>query len=169
MKFKDFNDNATRWLCILILYICILHNDLMRGHEDLVMLHSITGSYGWPVIEVAYGEILFHSTEVVWELIAREEWLGYRHDTSPMFDIPGSIPVWAQYILFSSFYYIKIYIHIMFLKKNYIYYKRPLVVFDLILARYGSENIFDHPWALKREFKNHRRFYEYLYILYDFT
>ena len=46
MKFKDFNDNATRWLRILILYICILHNDLMRGHEDLVMLRSNTGSYG---------------------------------------------------------------------------------------------------------------------------
>ena len=65
MKFKDFNDNATGWLRILIIYICILHNKLMRGHEDLVMLRSITGSYGRPVIEVAYGEILFHSTEAV--------------------------------------------------------------------------------------------------------
>ena len=48
MKFKDFNDNATRWLRILILYIYmyILHNDLMRGHVDLVMLRSTTGSYG---------------------------------------------------------------------------------------------------------------------------
>ena len=75
MKFKDFNDNATRWLRILILYICILHNDLMRGHVDLVMLRSTTGSYGRRVIEVAYGEILLHSTEAVWELLAREEWL----------------------------------------------------------------------------------------------
>ena len=41
----------------------LLHNDLMRGHVDLVMLRSTTGSYGRPVIEVAYGEILFHSTE----------------------------------------------------------------------------------------------------------
>ena len=51
----------------------ILYNDLMRGHVDLVMLRSITGSYGRPVIEVAYEEILFHSTKAVWELIAREE------------------------------------------------------------------------------------------------
>ena len=72
MKFKDFDDNATRWLRILILYIYmyILHNDLMRGHVDLVMLRSTTGSYGRPVIEVAYGEILFHSIEAVWELLA---------------------------------------------------------------------------------------------------
>ena len=81
----------------------LLHNDLMRGHMDLVMLRSTTISYGRPVIEVAYGEILFHSTEVVWELVAREEWLGCRHDASPMFNIPGSTPVWAQYILFSGF------------------------------------------------------------------
>ena len=65
MKFKDFNDNATRWLRILILYIYILYNDLMRGHVDLVMLRSTTGSYGRPVIEVAYGEILFYFTEAV--------------------------------------------------------------------------------------------------------
>ena len=79
----------------------LLHNDLMRGHVDLVMLRSTTGSYGRPVIEVTYGEILFHSIEVVWELIAREEWLGCRHDASPMFDIPGSTPVWGSiYIIF---------------------------------------------------------------------
>ena len=81
----------------------LLHNDLMRGHVDLVMLRSTTGSYGRPVIEVAYGEILFHSTEAVWELIAREEWLRCRHDTTPMFDIPGSTLVWAQYVLFYGF------------------------------------------------------------------
>ena len=41
-----------------------------------------------------------HSTEAVWEMIAREEWLGCRYDVSPMFDIPGSTPVWAHYIIF---------------------------------------------------------------------
>ena len=29
------------------------------------MLRSTTGSYGRPVIEVAYGEILFHCTEAI--------------------------------------------------------------------------------------------------------
>ena len=46
---------------------------------------------------------LFHSTEVVWEMLAREEWLGCRHDASPMVDIPGSTPVWAQYMYFWFF------------------------------------------------------------------
>ena len=88
----------------------LLQNDLMRGYVDLVMLRSTTGSYE---------EILFHSTETVWELIAREEWLGCRHDASPMFDIPGSTPVWAQCILFFGFHDIKL-ICIMFLKSIYI-------------------------------------------------
>ena len=113
MKFKDFNDNATRWLHISILYICILHNDLIRGHEDLVMLRSTTGSYGLSVIDVTYRKILFHSTEAVWELVARKKWLGYRHDASPMFDIPRSTPVWAQCIIFWFFIYKPIYRYIV--------------------------------------------------------
>ena len=86
----------------------------MRGHVDLVMLHGTTGSYGRPVIEVAYGEILFHSTEAVWEMVTREEWLGCRHDASPMFDIPRSTPVWAQYIIFSEFQDIKTFMYYVF-------------------------------------------------------
>ena len=38
---------------------------MMRCHEDTVMLRSTTGSYERPVIEVAYGETMIHSTEAV--------------------------------------------------------------------------------------------------------
>ena len=76
----------------------------------------------------------FHSTEVVCEMIAREEWLGCQYDVWSMFDIPGSILVWAQNILFSGFHDIKL-ICIVFLKSIYIEYKRTLVVSDLVLAR----------------------------------
>ena len=41
------------------MYICILYDDFMRYHEDMVMLRSTAGSYGRPVIEVAYGEMIF--------------------------------------------------------------------------------------------------------------
>ena len=89
------------WQCISI-YICIhmFERDYDVYFHLMVMLCSTTGPYGRPMIEVAYGETLFHSTEAVWEIIAREEWLGCWHDASPMLDIPGSTPVWAQYILF---------------------------------------------------------------------
>ena len=96
-EFNDIDDNAKRWLYILIY---ILYDDVMRCHENTVMLRCTTGSYGRPVIEVAYRETLFHFTEVVWEMKTREEWLGCRHDASPMLDILGSTPVWASYIIF---------------------------------------------------------------------
>ena len=82
------------WQCISI-YICIhmFEHDYDVYFHLMVMLRSTTGSYGRPVIEVAYGETLFHSTEAVWEMITREEWLGCRHDASSMLDIPESTPV----------------------------------------------------------------------------
>ena len=45
---------------------------MMRCYEDTVMLRSTTGFYGRPVIEVAYGEALIHSTKVVWEILAQK-------------------------------------------------------------------------------------------------
>ena len=85
------------------------------------------------MIEVAYEEIMFHSTEAVWETLAREEWLGCLHDTSPMVDIPGSTPVWAQYTMFFGFHDIKIYMY--YVLKSIRILNRTLVVSDLILAR----------------------------------
>ena len=62
-----------------------------------------------------------HSTEAVWEVIAREEWLGYWHDASPMFNIPGSTPVWAQCIFFNFQYIKSMYMYNVF--KIYMLYK----------------------------------------------
>ena len=62
----------------------MFYDDFMRCHEDTVMLCGTASLYGRLVLEVTYGE-----------MIAREEWLGCRHVASPMFDIPGSTPVWA--------------------------------------------------------------------------
>ena len=46
-----------------VYYTMILYDD--ESHEDTVMLHSTTGSYERPVIEVTYGKTMIHSTEVV--------------------------------------------------------------------------------------------------------
>ena len=94
--------------------------DYVMDFNLMVMLCSITGSYGRPVIEVAYGEMIFHSTEAVWEMVAREEWLGCRHDALPMFDIPGSTLVWAPYILFSDFQDIKTYVYVYCFQNLYV-------------------------------------------------
>ena len=75
--------------------IYIKKYDYVMDFNLMVMLHSTTSFYGWPVIEVAYEETMIQSIEVVWEILAREEWLGCRHDSSPIVDIPRSTPVWA--------------------------------------------------------------------------
>ena len=60
MKVNDFDEDVTRWLCILIYkYIYVYYTMIfMKCHEDTVMLRSTTGPYGRPVIEVAYGEMI---------------------------------------------------------------------------------------------------------------
>ena len=107
-------------------------------------LHSTTGSYRRPVLEAAYGETIIHSTEAIWEILTREEWLGCWHDTSPMVDIPGRVntSVGALYGIF-WFYNIKAYMYYI-LKIYSIMKRKALVVSDIILARRCSENVFDH-------------------------
>ena len=39
--------------------VCILYDDVMRCHEDTVMLRSTMDPYGRPMIEVAYEEMIF--------------------------------------------------------------------------------------------------------------
>ena len=87
------------------------------------------------------GRQLFHSTEAVWEMLAREEWLVCRHDALPMVDIPGSSPVWAQYMYF-LFLLRTLYILCF---KIYMYYKMTLVVPDVVLTRQRLGNDFDCP------------------------
>ena len=98
------------------------------------MVCSTTSSYERPVIEVAYEETLIHSTKAVWKILAREEWLGCRHDASPMFDIPESTPVRAQYIyIFFGFQgYENLYVLYF---QIYTYYKRTLVDSEHVLTR----------------------------------
>ena len=72
------------------IHVYIYKYDYVMDFNLMVMLRSTTDSYGRLVIEVAYEEMRFHFTEAVWEMVAREEWLGCRHDALPMFDIPGS-------------------------------------------------------------------------------
>ena len=86
---------------------------MMGCNEDTMMLCSTTGPYRRHVIEVAYGEMIFHFTEAVWEMIAWEEWLGCQHDASPMFDIPGSTLVWVSYLYYFPIFIIQKAIYII--------------------------------------------------------
>ena len=83
-------------MCVYI-YICL--HDVMDFYFFMVILRSTTGPYGRPIVEVAYGEMLFslHRDCMGVELGKS----GWGVDMlSPMLDIPGSTPVWAQSVLF---------------------------------------------------------------------
>ena len=41
------------------MYMCIHDHDYVMSFYFMVMLRSTTGPYGRPVIEVAYGEMIF--------------------------------------------------------------------------------------------------------------
>ena len=77
----------------------------------MVMLRSTTGLYGRPVIEVAYGEMIFSLHRGCMGDDSSRRVVGCWHDTSPMFDIPESTLVWAPYILFFDFQDIKTYVY----------------------------------------------------------
>ena len=68
-----------------------------------VMLRSTTGPYGRLVIEIAYGEMIFSLHRDCMEDDSSGRVVGVSACASPMLDIPGSTPVWAQCILFSDF------------------------------------------------------------------
>ena len=63
--------------------------DYVMDSYLMVMLRSTTGPYGRPVIEVTYGEMMLSFHRLVWEMIARKEWLGCWRDASLMFEYPG--------------------------------------------------------------------------------
>ena len=124
------------------------------------------------MIKAACGETMIHSTETIWEILAREKWLGCRYDESPMFDILGSTPVWAPYMIFFGFYDIKIYMY--YVLKSICIIKGTLVVSDFILARQRSEKVFDRPWVLKKRKSTDTLLFNYelilcidVYICYD--
>ena len=66
------------------------------------------------MIEVAYRETLIHSTEVVCEILAREEWLGCRHVHYPCLTYPGQHQCELSIYIFLDFKDIKTYMYYVF-------------------------------------------------------
>ena len=57
-EFDDFDNKATRWLCVMIYRICMHDHDYVMNFYLMVMLCNTIGPYGRPMIEVAYGEMI---------------------------------------------------------------------------------------------------------------
>ena len=78
------------------------------GFHLMVMLRSTTGPYGRPMLEVAYGEIIFTPPRLYGSKLGKSGW-GVDMKSS-MLDIPGSTPVWAQCIFRFLVYNIYVYV-----------------------------------------------------------
>ena len=120
------------------------------------MLRSTTGPYGRPVIEVAYGEMMislhrgYIGDDSSGRVVGVSAWC-----ITHAWHSRVSTSVGFVYIIFWFSWYKNLYVLYF---KIYTYYKRTLVVFDLILARWSLENVFDRPWVLKKDL-NHRLTY----------
>ena len=92
------------------------------------------------------GRFYFHSTEAVWEMLAREEWLGCRHVVAHVGHTRVNTSVGSMYIL----KYKNLYILCFQIYTCIQYNTKTLVVSDLVLAQRGSENVFDRPLVLEK-------------------
>ena len=113
----------------------------------MVILRGTTGPYGRPMLEVAYGEILFSLHQGCMGVkLGKSGWgVGMM---SPMLDIPGSTPVWAHCILFLDFHTtLNIYIYIWFSKLLH-YIKEHWWSLTMSGPNEVQRMVFDRPFVL---------------------
>ena len=129
--------------------ICKYKYDHDMSFHLMVMLRSTTGPYGRPVIKVAYGKMIFSlhrgcmgddSSKIV---VGVSTWCVAHVWHTRVNTSASSIYIFSGFSRYKNLYVLCFQI--------YTYYKRTLVDSDLVLARWGSENIFDRPWVFKIE------------------
>ena len=97
---------------VLYMHIRLHDHDLLMDFYCMVILRSTTGPYGRPIVEVAYGEMLRSLHRGCRGVIAREEWLGCRHDVAHVETYPGQHQCGHSVYYFFSFHNIKTYIYV---------------------------------------------------------
>ena len=144
-----FDDEATWWLCsIIYIYMCLHDHDYVMNFYYMVILRSTTGSYGRPITKVAYGEMLLLLHRSCMGVDSSKRMVGVSTWCRSCWIYPGQHQCGFNVHGFLDFQIINIkYTHMVF---KYIYsIKKTLVVSNLILARRGSENVFDRPLVFK--------------------
>ena len=115
------------------------------GFHLMVMLRSTMGPYGRPVIEVAYGEMILSlhwgcmGDDSSGRVVGVSAWC-----IAHVWHTWVNTSVGSVYIFFGFSRYKNLYVLCF---QIYTYYKRTLVDFNLILARWDLENVFDRPWV----------------------
>ena len=96
------------------IHICILYDDFMRCHEDMVMLRSTTGPYGRLMIEVAYGEMIFSLHRGCMRDDSLERVIGVATCCRPCWTYLGQHQCGLNVYYFLGFLTIKIYMYYVF-------------------------------------------------------
>ena len=138
---------------------------LCHGFLFMVMLRSTTGPYGRPVIEVAYGEMIFSlhrgcmGDDSSGKVVGVLAWCITHVWHTRVNTSVGSVYIFFGFLRCKNLYVLCFQI--------YTYYKKTLVDSDLVLARWGSENIFDRPWVFKIKIKPQTILWLILYEFYE--
>ena len=141
---------------VISIYIYI-YLDLITSWTSLfsfyrmMILRSTTGPYGRPMIEVAYGENIFSLHRGCMRVDSSGRVVGVSTCCRPYQTYSGQHQCGLNIYYFLDFSYYKN----LYVLRFQIYTCRQcntktLVVSDLVLARRGSENDFDHPLVLKK-------------------
>ena len=143
-------EDATQWSYFVIfiyIYISVYTTVVMAWIYNyfcyMVILRSITGPYGRPMIEVAYGEISSSLYRGCMRDDSSKRVVEVSTCCRPFWIHPGQHQCGLNVYYFLSFYNIKTYMYYIF--KSIRTIKRTLVVSNLVLARWGLENIFRPP------------------------
>ena len=125
------------------MYICKYKYDYDMSFHLMVMLRSTMGLYGRPVIEVAYGKMIFSlhrdcmGDDSSGRVVGVSAWCIVHVRHTRVNTSADSVYIFFGFLRYKNLYVLWFQIHT--------YYKRTLVDFDLVLARWDSENVFDRP------------------------
>ena len=145
--------------------------DYVMGFHLMMMLRSTTGPYGRLVIEVAYGEMIFSlhrgciGDDSSGRVVGMSAWCIVHVWHTQVNTSVGSVYIFSGFSRYKNLYVLCFQI--------YTYYKITLVGSDLVLARWGSENVFNqrmfstaHEFFFKIEIESQTFFMTY--IVYEF-
>ena len=142
-------------LIILMPYNGYIYIYDIGWHEKMIFLwwwlRSTTGPYGRPMLEVAYREMLCSLHRGCMGVDSSGRVVGVSTWRRPCWTYPGQHQCGLTIYYFQDFLIIKTKYIYIYDFQSYTLYKRTLVVSDLVLARWGSENVFDRPLAFQKE------------------
>ena len=149
---------------LIHMYICKYKYDHDMSFHLMVILRSTTSPNGRPIIEVAYEEMIFSvyrgcmGDDSLRRVVRVLAWCIIHVWHTRVNTSVGSIYIFSVFSRYKNIYVLCFQI--------FMYYKRALVDSDLVLAWWGSENIFDRPWVFQN--RNWTTDDFMTYIVYEF-